>query len=560
MTGWLIALSALASATAAGTLEGEGAFAGANVQIDNDFEARYYQVDDVLEGFEDRPIHDYVEQVNRLNLLVAKPTLRFGLQVDQVAFFANRYILDDVLYRSNELLGDTVTSPWPDAFANLEKIFFKKRMNNFEIQVGDSYGAFGRGMALNLARNTDIDVDTSLRGVRSVARGSDWQFTFMSGVTNPQQVSQDNPNKNLEGDRYHMVSGGRLERYGVAGVDLGIHAVMMSFDRQDGTAPIERYAAPLDVATAGASAEAFGVAGIDLYAEGALYDYQSADFFDGEEEAVEPGYGAYFSAGAYPGNLAILVEAKRYYNTEQVNQYAVLQGYELVAGPSLEYERVITEDSAAALNSNDIWGARARVDLSMQDGLLIPYVSVGAFKDFDTGVLHFNEVPETIIHPVAGVEYFGETAHVVINSGVRNDIREDDTGQDTQAHIDTSIMVPAGALGEVELAVAAERFLWGENLIQQHDFTEVEAAFSVLPNEEWVFTVFQDYSDNPLVSSTGNVAEHVYLAGEAQYSVSSDTTLKLFYGAYKAGIRCAGGQCKSLPGFKGGRVALAGQF
>jgi len=560
MTSWLIALGALASANAAGTLDGEGAFAGANVQVDNDFEARYYQVDEVLEGFEDRAIHNYVEQVNRLNLLVSKPRLSFGMQIDQVAFYANRYILDDELYRSYELLGDTVTSPWTDAFANIEKLYFKKKMNKVEFQLGDSYGAFARGMALNMARNTDIDIDTSLRGVRSVARGSDWQFTLMSGVTNPQQVSQDNPNKNIEGDRYHMVSGGRFERSDVAGVDLGIHAVMMTFDRQDGTGPAERFGSSLDVLTTGASAEAFGVAGIDLYAEGALYDYRSADFFDGDEDAVEPGYGLYFSAGAYPGIMAVLIEGKRYYNTEQVNQYAALQGYELVAGPSLEYERVITEDSSAALNSDDIWGARARVDFSLKEGLLTPYVSLAAFKDLDTGVLHFNEVPETIIHPVVGVEYFGHVAHVVLNSGLRNDIREDDTGQDTQAHIDTSIMLPAGALGEVELAVAAERFLWGENLIQQHDFTEVEAAFSILPNESWVFTVFQDYSDNPLVASTGNVSENVYMAGEAQYTVTSDTTLKLFYGAYKAGIRCAGGQCKSLPGFKGGRVALAGQF
>jgi hypothetical protein len=558
--GW-IALAALTStAQAADTLEGEGAFAGASVQIDNDFEARYYQVDEKLEGFEDRGIHDYVEQVNRLNLLVTKPDLTFSMQIDQVALFANRYILDGDLYHSTDLLGDTVTSPWTDAFVNLEKMSLKKRRGGLEVQIGDAYSAFARGIALNLARNTDIDVDTSLRGVRAVARGNGWDLTILSGLTNPQQVSQDLPNQDLKGDRHHMISGARVERGDVLGVDLGVHGLVMSFDRQDGTGFGQRYSQPLDVAIAGGSAAIFDLAGLDLYAEGALFQFSSADFFGGEEDAIEPGYATYLAASAYPGMLSILVEAKRYKNTELVNQYATLQGYEIAGGPSLEYERVITEDSAAALNSNDVWGARARVDLSLQDGSLVPYVSLAAFRDLDTGALHFNESPETIVHPVAGVEYFGETIHVVINSGVRNDIRDDDSGQDTQAHLDSSILVPAGPLGEIELAIAAERFLWGENPIQQHDFTEIEGAVTVMPTEKWALTLYQDYSDNPLVTSTGNVSENVYAAGEAQYALTSDTTVKFFYGAYKAGIRCAGGQCKSLPGFKGGRVAVVGQF
>lgn len=72
--------------------------------------------------------------------------------------------------------------------------------------------------------------------------------------------------------------------------------------------------------------------------------------------------------------------------------------------------------------------------------------------------------------------------------------------------------------------------------------------------------LYADYSDNPLVSSTGNVDEDVYGAVEVQWMPNSATTLKAFYGAYRAGIRCAGGQCRSLPGFDGGRLALSTNF
>jgi NADH-quinone oxidoreductase subunit L len=37
-------------------------------------------------------------------------------------------------------------------------------------------------------------------------------------------------------------------------------------------------------------------------------------------------------------------------------------------------------------------------------------------------------------------------------------------------------------------------------------------------------------------------------------------TIKAFYGAYKSGIRCSGGQCRVLPGFEGARVSLVASF
>jgi len=52
----------------------------------------------------------------------------------------------------------------------------------------------------------------------------------------------------------------------------------------------------------------------------------------------------------------------------------------------------------------------------------------------------------------------------------------------------------------------------------------------------------------------------VYGAGEVQYKPNSALTLSAFAGAYKAGIRCSGGQCRALPGFDGARFTLSGTF
>ena len=72
--------------------------------------------------------------------------------------------------------------------------------------------------------------------------------------------------------------------------------------------------------------------------------------------------------------------------------------------------------------------------------------------------------------------------------------------------------------------------------------------------------VYQDWTDNPLIRSVGNLAENLYGAVELTYKPRPGSQIKAFYGAYKAGIRCAGGQCRSLPGFEGGRVSWQAVF
>jgi hypothetical protein len=132
--------------------------------------------------------------------------------------------------------------------------------------------------------------------------------------------------------------------------------------------------------------------------------------------------------------------------------------------------------------------------------------------------------------------------------------------RDVQLHGDLDVEVPAGPLGSVELAIVGERYHWGDNLQQQDDYLEFENSLSVHPADRWTLILYQDYSDNPLLRTEGNLSEKVYGAVELMFKPTSATSLRLFYGAYKAGIRCAGGQCRNLPGFEGARLSLAGSF
>jgi len=552
-------------------LIGTGPLAGASVQLSDDFELRYYLSDQRLPGFEDRRINDYVEQVNRFNPLLTQHwddggNLSVGLQVDQVALFSNRYVLDGTSTETVDLLSEDINSPWQDALIELEKAFLNYRWRGGNVTGGDAYASFGRGIALNLKKNTDIDLDTSIRGAKGTFSLNNTDVTVVSGLTNDQQISQDQPNLSINRDAPNMVSGVRVDQYGLGPANLGAHGVVYRFGRssEKGQDPWSQYSNPLDAVVGGATVELLGVGGVDWFAEGDLFRYLSPEIVG--EAATDDfkgltGHIAYVSASAYPGHFVVLVEGKTSRDTERINNFVYAEGWEVAVVPTLEYERVITEDSSAAVNSNDISAGRIRVDYSAAKGLVIPYASVLLARDTDLGVLHFNRSPETIVHPIMGIQWTGTGVNSQINAGVRVDQRDAAAdGRDRLIHFDGDINIPIVGVHHLELDAAVKQFSWGNNLQDQSDYIEMENSIGWLVGEQWIFTLYQDYSDNPLVTSKGNLSDTVYGAAEVAWSPSSNVDFRAFYGAYKAGIRCSGGQCRTLPGFEGARLAMTGTF
>ena len=206
--------------------------------INDDFELRYWILDQRLPDPSDVAVFNYVEQVNRLNLRVASGGWAVDTQIDEVALFANRYYLDDVLSIERVLVDPEIYNVFPpsmDAFVNIEKVKvgFEDRWG--AVSLGDAYAAFGRGAALNLNRNVDIDIDTSIQGMKAVLRPGAWDITLVAGQANRQQVFQDNPNIGVSGDLRHAIVGARAERFGLGPANLGGHVVALRLRRHGGT-------------------------------------------------------------------------------------------------------------------------------------------------------------------------------------------------------------------------------------------------------------------------------------------------------------------------------------
>jgi hypothetical protein len=536
-----------------------------------DFEIRYWTTDDRVVDNPDRAVLNYVEQVNRLNAAVIAGRWVFEVQVDEVALFANRYYLDDALVLEHDLLGpgdaplydQALFNVVPgDGYANPEKVRVRYEAPAASLVFGDAYVAFGRGIGLNLARNVDIDLDTSVQGVRAALRPGAWDVTLVAGQINRQQVQQDNPNVAISGDRRHALVGARAERFGLGPANVGGHVAAVDFVDQVGWSASTRLDGP-DAVVGGATLDLAGVGGLDISAEGDIFGFPT-DTLPGALNrwgVLAPGYGLYASMAAYPGPVSVLVEGKRYYRTERINALTALDGYEIAVAPTLEYERAITEDTSAALNSDDIGGGRVQVDVAVIPGRLVPYAATAVFRDVDVGGLHFNDVPETIVHPMLGLEWLGDPWAVLLNAGVRVDDRAGTAdGADRLLHADIAVKAPVAGPVHVDVASQALQNRWGDNALQQADFFETKNSLTVGVGAKVAFIGYLDHTDNPLVTSTGNLAENLYGAAELQVKPSESWTLKLFGGAYAAGIRCAGGQCRQLPGFEGARFAAVGSF
>ena len=547
-------------------LYGMGTLAGATEKSIWESRLRYRVSDKRLPGFEDSHphLHDYVEFVNRYYYKVNHPENGWdsNIQIDQVSLGLNKYILDDVLYNSIDLMDNSLFSPVSNTLVRLEKVNFTKQLVNGKLEIGDTGAAFGRGIALNIRSNKLVDIDTSLRGVKYVGNFDNLEITAISGLSNRQQISRDNPNISLYQDVPHMVSAAQLMFFGVGPSQIGVHTVATTFGdvTQRNNPGLFRFEEPLDATITGADIELFGVGGIDWYFEGNHFRY--LDELLSDSGKADHGYTGYMSASLYPAWAVILFEAKVAKDSERINRYTSIDNWEVVTPPSLEYERMITEDSSATVNSDDVIGTRLRLDYPLASGMT-PYTSLAIFRDRDLQGLHFNSVPETIFHPIAGLQYTEDEKVVLLNAGFRIDQRDQDTvdwGADKLLHLDFEYSIPLFGEEGFEINTSGWKFFWGNNTSEHNDFVTIQNAFVWRHKEFWDFTWYQDYTTNTQLQSRGNITENLYMAGEVKYKPTSDTALKMLFGAYKAGIRCSGGQCRTLPGFEGVEIAYSTNF
>ncbi|MCA9573668.1 MAG: hypothetical protein KC656_37810, partial [Myxococcales bacterium] len=120
----------------------------------------------------------------------------------------------------------------------------------------------------------NIDIDSSIQGLKAVWRPGAWDVIGVFGFLNRQQVFQDNPNIGIPGERRHMLAALRLERFGLGPANVGAHANLVNYTDQIGWEQgfVNMTSTP-DVIAAGGTLELVGLGPTDWYVEADGFAY-----------------------------------------------------------------------------------------------------------------------------------------------------------------------------------------------------------------------------------------------------------------------------------------------
>lgn len=541
----------------------------------------------------------FIEEVTRIVGRANRGRWSFDLQVDQLAFIPLPHVIDGERKPYTPAMQGPctgapetcLTNPFRELtddrfYINPEKVAATYQGEDFKLTFGDFYASIGVGAVMNINRNVDNDVDTSIQGFKLVAQPGEWKITALAGMLNRQQVFQDQPNPFLlDGDRRHLVAAARVERYRIGATTLGVHGAMYNYvdDQGDPESLRKGLQGPVNAlgqvpdALIGGATMSTALGPVDLNVEADYFAFPEADqqpllFVDGQEE-VQPGVALYGSGLWFIGPTTWQLELRHFKNVYRLNNPVPVQyGYTVVAPPTLELERAINIDTAAVTGSNDLTGGLLLVDIMASD-VATPYVGFGISRDEDlVNAAQKAPAPETILQLQSGAEILAPKWSLLLETVARLDIRDDGFGHDRQLYAAADIKAPLPKLAGTQIMLIGHHFKPGPQAggFEPAPWHEINTSVSILGTPDLGFTVFYDHTTNPVsgydpVTDTGrgNLSEDwpsAFGAFELFWKPTSSWTVKAFHGGYAAGIRCSGGQCRNVPAFTGTRLAVVGTF
>jgi peroxiredoxin len=470
-------------------------------------------------NFSDR---DYVRSVrggrdsqviNRLDLTVAAGAFLAGGRVD----------------------ADYDFSPTRGEFS-LAKKFLEFNSKNFQARVGDYYYTVGRGLAFSLLKTFEKEgleyiIDTTVAGGKAVAALGNvtaeafggWIDRVSSGFSEAEAVRD---------TVYGGTLGWSLKNVG------GVKAHFVGSDLKPGSTLGNRSVAMESIAL-----DIPNVKGVAKFYGEALLIRKKKYYAD---DPVT-GHGVYLESGVFFKNLTFLFEFKDYKNLD----------FEYNRPPLLESEQIPVVASQFANISKDITGAACRVDYYFPKTSTLLFGKVSYLDDIPLGARR------TIGHLFAGVEKkFKETGWLTVLAGYRQEdssslIYYYTTGR--TFHYQANLSYPFTKRLSLEADLEGKDFrgdlaFGGKTL----NYYERRSYVSLCYSPTWILTVFFDQTTDPEILTYKNRKN--WFGGQLEVKFSQANYVRIFVGANKGGVKCAGGVCKFFPPFEGVRVDSVFRF
>lgn len=481
------------------------------------------------------PENHFYDLLNRLDAVLSWRSFRLATRFDTAVF------LDTVPGACDPSGSVTLRSRFCQRYFLPEKASLEYTGRTIEATLGDFYVSFGRGIVLSLRKLDELGIDTTLLGGKLVFHDGDTAATLVAGATNVQNV--DEATGRVTDDPFDAVAGGRVEQRIADTVTLGLH-VTGGANRRNANTMFQQH--PDAMLMYGGSLDAPHLTRwLGMYFEA---DGQMAQLAD----ARLNGYAIYGAATLYLGPLVALVEVKH---------YSKLQRWRSSIDPSLpEFapiaynnpptaERIVTELTAPIY---DVSGPRLRVDWRINGAALI-FASYGFFDDRAVGRQDHD--------PYGGAElrWNGGASHFFASGGYRVEqcdtptcFADAPTGEYQHiGHIewDGTQMLPR------RLSLESQ----GQVLLREGDranasWTEGNAYLSLKWSPWLQFTGGFEWSTRP--PPTNTAANDYYGNGAVQINITTASSIRLWAGGMRGGLRCISGLCRFFPAFTGARLEL----
>lgn len=488
------------------------------------------------------PERRFIDILNRLNVNLQWRRFRLATRWDTAVYFLN----PDGSCDPNGPI--TLRSRFCQNYFYPEKLTLEYVGREFEVTLGDFYVSFGRGLVLSLRKLDELGIDSTLQGGKFVFHAGNTAATLVAGVTNIQNVDQ--ATGRFAGDPRDVIAGGRVEYRFFDKVNVGLHTVGGIQLKNASNQPQRRSDGMLMY---GGSIDAPRLTRwLSLYAEAAGQMQVLAD-------QRKHGYAVYGSAQLYLGPVVALLEVKHYATFERWRSSVDPTFPEFLP---IAYhqpptaERVLTELVSPIY---DVTGPRARVDWRVSDRLLL-FASYAYFQERGVpGGLHYHD-------PYAGAEIRWDQgrSHLFPSGGYRIE-----RCGDHPTCLGTSIDGEFQGIGHVEwdftqylphrLSIEAQGFALfrrGDKVLNLDDtccasWTEGTAYWSFKWTPHLIFSVGYEWSTRP----STRVNEH-FVNGSVQWNITTASSLRLFAGGTRGGLRCISGVCRDFPSFTGAQLEV----
>jgi hypothetical protein len=228
----------------------------------------------------------------------------------------------------------------------------------------------------------------------------------------------------------------------------------------------------------------------------------------------------------------------------------------------------ITQDSELGFFGACVNGGRLRSNVRLSSGLLLYGAAAYYHSQTETLAGTCDDEGHTLVPQgtpiaaaqtyvwdlLAGIEWFfdDQSSHVFASTGARNDV----TGQDQpfyrELHAEYAMTKHVSGPYSLEIT-GRHRLRFEDNFNANLPWHEGEnyVAFKVSP--KYVFSQGFEYT-----SLLGQPS--VYFNGAARYNFRTDSSVVLFVGEQRAGLRCVSGVCHTFPAFDGARMELTVRF